>query len=646
MRPLAPGVALLALLIAGSGAARALEMKETPSLREAVAEGKLPPVTARAPQDPFIVDLAADGKSAGRSGGVLRILMSHAKDTRLMVAYGYSRLVAFNEKLQLVPDILAAVDDDDERVFTFHLRKGMRWSDGAPFTSEDFRYFWEDVANNKALSPFGLPRDLLVAGEAPKVEFPDETTVRYSWSKPNPLFLSRLADATPLEIYMPAHYLKQFHAKYANPERLQHLVKDHKQRNWAALHTRMSHSYKNDNPDLPTLQPWVLITHAPAERFVFVRNPYYYRFDPGGHQLPYLDRVNMDIVDSKLVPLKTEAGETDLQARYLRFDDYTFLKKGERQNDYTVRLWRSGIGSEVALYPNLNVKDPVWRRIVRDVRFRRALSLAINRHEINKVVFFGLGIEGNNTVLPESPLFKPRFQKLWADFDIGRANALLDQMGLTKRDDRGIRLLPDGRPMDIVVETAGGSTEQTDVLQLIHDTWLKAGLHLYIKPLQLEVFRNRIFAGETLISVFSGLDDGIPVPAISPAELAPTSEDQLQWPKWGDYYDSHGKTGEPCDLPEAQELLELNHKWNLSDDRDERTRIWQQMLEISADQQFTIGIVSAVPQPVVVNNHLQNVPQKAIYSWEPGAQFGVYRPDTFWFDNVPAETASLTGAKP
>jgi peptide/nickel transport system substrate-binding protein len=625
--------------LATAAPAFAFDMRETPSLREEVKEGKLPPVTQRAPEHPLIVDLKAAGKMPGRPGGTLHMLMSSAKDTRLMVVYGYSRLVGFNEKYQIVPDIAESVDVQGERVFTFHLRKGMRWSDGQPFTSDDFRYYWDDVANNKQLSRYGLPSVLVVDGEKPKVEFPDKYTVRYSWSKPNPLFLPRIASPESIDLYMPAHYMKQFHDKYADKEKLEKMVKAAKQRNWAALHTLMGHAYKNQNPNLPTLQPWVLVTAPPAERFVFVRNPYYYRFDSAGHQLPYIDKVAIDIVDSKLIPLKTEAGETDLQARYLRFSDYTFLKKGEKQNNYTVRLWRSGTGSQVALYPNLNAKDPVWRTVLRDVRFRRALSLGINRHEINRVIYYGLGLESNNTVLPDSPLFKPEFQKLWTKFDLKEANKLLDAMGLTKRNEKGLRLLPDGRPMDIVVETSG-SSEQADVLQLIKDSWAKLGISLFTKPSELETFRNRIFSGETLISIYNGLDDGIPTADISPDELAPTAQDQLQWSRWGDYYESNGKSGEPVDMPEAKELLTLNEQWRQSGNHDERVRIWQHMLEINAEQQYSIGIVSGVPQPVVVNNHVMNVPQKGVYSWDPGAHFGVYKPDSFWFDNAPAETAS------
>ena len=159
--------------------------------------------------------------------------------------------------------------------------------------------------------------------------------------------------------------------------------------------------------------------------------------------------------DGRLVPARACAGNGDPKARYLRVANYTFLKQCEQRNHYRVYLWEKALGSQVALYPNLNVEDPVWRTLMRDVRFRRALSLGIDRHEVNEVVYFGLGKESANTVLPRSPLFRPEFQTAWAAFDVKRANALLDAIGLTRRDADGIRLVPAGRPMQQVVVTSG-----------------------------------------------------------------------------------------------------------------------------------------------------------------------------------------------
>jgi peptide/nickel transport system substrate-binding protein len=605
---------------------------EPPLLAEAVQSKQLPPMHERVPKKPLLVDFDGAKRLPGKHGGDLRMLMAKDRDIRMMVVYGYARLIGYDEELKFVPDIVERYENVGEREFTFHLRPGHRWSDGKPFTSEDFRYFWEDVLNNKMLSPIGLPQALLVNGKGPKVSFPDALTVRYAWDEPNPLFLPALAAPSPLFIYRPAHYLKQFHPRYIGEEKAKEQATAAKARNWAGLHNKKDEQYRFDNPDLPTLEPWINTTPLPTTRFVLVRNPYFHRVDQAGRQLPYIDRVIINLSDEKLVPAKTGAGESDLQARYLRFDDYTFLKQGEKRNDYRVRLWKTVKGSQIALYPNLNAADPVWRDLLRDVRFRRALSLAIDRHEINEVIYFGLVQPSNNTVLPQSPLFEKRFRDAWTKFDIQQANLLLDRIGLTKRDDRGIRLMPDGRPLEIVVDTAGESTEETDVLELIRDSWRKIGVALFTRPSQREVFRQRIFSGQSIMSTWSGLNNGIPTAEMSPEELAPLKQDQLEWPQWGNHVESKGKGGEPPALPEAAELLALFEAWRRAETNTERDRIWRRMLEIHAEQQFTIGTVTGNLQPVVVSGVLRNVPAEGLYNWDPGAYFGMYRPDTFWFD--------------
>ncbi len=625
------GVLALALLQAMPGLPRAA-LLETPMFKAQVAGGKLPGVDDRVPSDPAVAQVDAVGKP----GGELRMLMAGPKDTRMMVVYGYARLVGYTPALKLVPDILASIDVEGGRLFTLHLRRGMKWSDGQPFTAEDFRYWFEDVARNPKLSPSGLPRSLLAAGQPPHFEVIDDATIRYGWPRPNPLFLPDLAGPDPLFIYCPAHYLKQFHEKFADKATLAALVKKAQVHNWAALHNRKNTMYRNDNPALPALEPWILKTKMPADRIQFDRNPYYYRVDTAGHQLPYIDRVILSIADSAIIPAKTGAGESDLQARYLRFDNYTFLKQSETRNGFAVRLWRTGPGSQMALYPNLNVNDPVWRKLVRDVRFRRALSLAVNRHEINQVIYFGLAIEGQNTVLPQSPLYKPAYRSAWAGYDIAEANRLLDEIGLQKRGDDEVRLLPDGRPMEIVVEDSGESTEHSDVLELIRDSWRHIGIRLFAKPSQLTLFRRRVFAGETLMSIDKGIENGLANAASSPWELAPTSQQQLEWPKWGQYYETEGHGGTAPDLPSAIRLKELYEDWLGSASPPQQTGVWREMLQIWADQVFSIGTVAGVLQPVVISNKLRNIPDEGIYNWDPGAFFGIYKPDQFWFDESAA----------
>jgi peptide/nickel transport system substrate-binding protein len=591
--------------------------------------GKLPPVEQRLPEHPAIAQMP----DIGRQGGEIHMLMASSKDTRVLVAYSYARLVSYDRNYQLVPDILESFETDQSKSFTFHLRKGMKWSDGEPFTTDDFRYYWEDVANNGELQPGGLPTELLADGKPPKVEIVDASTIRYSWDAPNAEFLPALARAAPLFIFRPAHYLKKYHIKYAKKDKLEALVKKSGQRNWASLHNKKDNQYKNDNPDLPTLDPWMLRVKPPAQRFVFTRNPFYYRVDSLGRQLPYLDQIVFDIADNKLIAAKTASGESDLQARYIAFDDYTILKAGEASNHYHVRLWDDGRGSNMALYPNLTTNDPTWRQVMRDIRFRRALSLAINRHEINQAIYFGLGKEGANGVLDHCPMYSPEIQKMWASYDPDQANALLDQMGLSQRNEDGIRLLPDGRPLQIIIDTAGEGLEESDVLDLISESWKQVGIALFVKPSQREVFRNRIFAGDSVMAISSGIENSFPTPDMTPAEFAPATQQQYMWSKWGQYIETGGKSGEKVDLPAARQLAEWLHDWRMSPDPAERLNVWYEILHLWADQVFTIGVVANVPQPVIVADRLQNVPEKAIYAWEPGAHFGLFKPDTFWVND-------------
>ena len=626
-----PQLATLLLTLCAPALALAASIQETPFFAARVGEGALPPVAERVPAQPRLIDISAPGLSLGQPGGTLRVLMGDQRDIRMMTMYGYTRLVVFNQKSELEPDLLASFDVDKGRVFTLHLRPGHKWSDGHLFSTEDFRYFWEDVANNDKLNPGGPPPQMLNAGMKPKVEIIDALTIRYSWDEPNPSFLPALASAQPLYIYMPAHYLKQFHAKYADKAALAAAAKAAKVKDWSSLHERKSRMYRPENPDLPALDPWINRTPPPAEQFTFERNPFFHRVDANGRQLPYIDTVLMSLGSTSLIPAKIGSGEGDLQARYLRFDNYTFLKEAEARHGFKVRLWQNAIGSFVALTPNFNTLDPVWRGLVRDVRFRRALSLGINRHDINQSIFFGLARETANTVLPASPLFKPQYASAYANYDPEAAGALLDELGLRERDWEGYRRLPDGRRAELIVETAGENSEESDILELVAGDYLKLGLRIIVRGTQRDVFRRRIMAGQTVLSANVGLDNALPGPDMPPDALAPSNRGQMHWPRWGEHMESNGAAGEAADLPEAMELVQLLKDWRKSSTTQERAAIWTRMLEIHADQVFTIGVISGTQQPVVVSNKLNNVPVNGNYSFEPGAYFGMYRPDTFWF---------------
>ena len=192
-----------AVALAVPNEARA-ELRETPALKNDVGIGNLPRVEDRVPEEPAVAEL----ETIGTPGGELRMLMGGPKDTRMMVVYGYARLVGYTPSLKFAPDILKSIEIEDNRIFTLHLRKGHKWSDGQPFTTEDFRYWFEDVAQNKHLSPSGLPISMLPQGERPQFEVLSETAVRYSWARPNPLFLPDLAGPEPA-LHLPAISLSQ-----------------------------------------------------------------------------------------------------------------------------------------------------------------------------------------------------------------------------------------------------------------------------------------------------------------------------------------------------------------------------------------------------------------------------------------------------
>ena len=604
-------------------------LRETPMLADQVKSGALPPIDKRIPQPPWVVTQFAGGDGPGQQGGQLNMLVASARDTRLMTIYSYTRLIIHDPKFKLKPDILESYEEKDGREFTFKLRAGHKWSDGEPFTTEDFRFFWEDVANNKELSSSGPSVELLVDGKPPKVEIIDPLTIKYTWEKPNPYFIESQARAAPLFLFRPAHYLKKFHTKYTPEAEILKAAKGGQQ-NWVQVYKRLDVMYANDNIDLPTLNPWVNTTASPAQRFVYLRNPFYHRIDAKGQQLPYIDRVIFTVAATNLVPAKAGLGEADLQPRYLNMRDYTFLQKSAQTSGVNVRLWESGSGSQIALYPNLTANDEEWRKLMRDVRFRRALSLAIDRDELNQVVYIGLAKPSNNTIMPRSELFKPEYATKWANYDPKLANKLLDEIGLTKKDSQGIRLLPDGRPATIVVEHASEETEDADALALIADNWKKIGIKMLTKPQTRENFRLRTFSGEAVMTAFAGAVTAVPTVNTSPKEFAPTMLGGLQWSRWGMFVESKGRQGEKCDMESACKLLDYVKEWETGATPADRRKAWEKILQTNADEVFSIGTVNGIRQPIVVGPKVRNVPKEGYYAWDPGGYIGLYQPDTFW----------------
>jgi len=600
--------------------------------QQRVASGELPELANRLPDNPRVINLASIGREAGQHGGRIRMLIGQQKDIRYVPMNSYSRLIGYDEQLQHVPDILESYTVEEGRIFTFHLRPGHRWSDGSDFTADDFQYYWNDVILNREILRGGPPTNLKVNGEVARFEMLDRHTVRYSWESPMPQFLSMLASPIPQTLALPAAYMRQFHAKYQTAEKLYAFIEAYRVDDWVGLHRKLSRQNRPENPDLPTLEAWRPTTAPPAEQFIFERNPYFHRVDENGRQLPYVDEFVMNVSSTEIIGAKTATGESDLQMTGIALPDYTLIKEAENRFPLKVSLWRRTQGSSVALYPNLNCKDKMWRDLFQDVRFRRALSLAVNRREINQVIYYGLGHESANTVLPESPLYKPEYASAWSTHDPDAANALMDELGLIERNRSGIRLLPDGRAANITVESAGESTLQTDVLELTRDYFRDIGIALFIRSSQRDIFRSRVTGGDVQMSVWQGYDNGLPSADMPPKELAPTSDAQLNWPVWGLHHMSANMQGRPSELREVQALSQLFEDWLLTTTTEQREQIWADMLAIHADQVFSIGTVNGSLQPVVRSARLRNVPDDGLIGFAPTSYLGVYMPDTFWLE--------------
>ncbi|MGB0853082.1 MAG: ABC transporter substrate-binding protein [Pikeienuella sp.] len=606
-------------------------LQESLYLQHRVEAEDVPPVAERVPMEPLIVDLEARGRTLGKQGGEIRTFIGRAKDIRYMVVYGYARLVGYDETFQLKADILKSVEVEEGRIFTLRLRKGHKWSNGDAFTAEDFRYWWEDIANNAELAPGGPPELMMVKGQPPAFEVIDEVTVRYSWDAPNPRFLPALASARPPFIYRPSTFLKKYHATYADPAKLAERVEKKKRKSWAALHNKIDNMYKFDNPKLPTLQPWVNTDKKNNTRYRLERNPFYHRIDKAGVQLPYIDTVEMTIAAGGLIPAKVNRGEADMQVRGLGFSDAAVLKRGEAEGGYKTYLWSSGTGSDIALYPNQTVADPVWRELMRDVRFRRALSLGISRKALNKSLYYGMALEAGVAALPASPFYSEEKLRSFAKYDPEAANALLDEMGLTARDSDGMRLMPDGRRMVVIVESAGERQEETDALELIAEMWRDIGIDMTFRSLDRDILRNKASSGQSMMPVWMGWNNGVPTPDASPKALAPVDQTNFSWPKWGQHFQTSGGAGDAPESPEAKRLLELFKEWSLASSASQKAAIWEEMLEIHADQVFAIGLVSASPQPVVFSARMKNVTEEGVFTWEPAAHLGAYRIDELYY---------------
>ncbi len=582
---------------------------EAPILTELVKQGKLPPVERRLPQNPIVIEPLEE---IGKYGGVLRSFYRGTADIGAITNHvRYVRLVRYKGDLgSLEPDIAEKWSmTRDCKEFTFYIRKGIKWSDGEPFTADDVIFWYEDVVLNKELTPV-FPEWLTAGERPPKIEKINEYAFKIIFDAPYSLFLLREAGGSgEALINYPKHYLKQFHPKYTDLRKLEELAKKEGLDTWYKLFAKKADWLQN--PDLPVLTAWKVTSFSGATgRVVMERNPYFHKIDSAGNQLPYIDKVIWEMYGNKEVEImKVISGEVDLHIRHFRAPDYPVLSANREKGKYRTVLYYEDRGCDdlVVYWINQTVEDPVLRKIFRDKRFRIAFSLAINRKEINDLVYLGLGKPRQASMPSSSPYYDPEWEKTYTEYDPERANKLLDEMGLLKRDKEGFRLRPDGKTLEITIEFAGGSM-QPDALTLLKKYLENIGIKVNLKFEDWSLYNVRAAANEIQVGAWIAFLPKI----ISPAQLLATASNSPWAPLWGKWYLTGGKAGEEPPK-EMKQIYRLWEKVKTTPSAKERDRLFREICKIHKENLWIIGAVGETPRIGIIKDNLRNIVEKAPY---------------------------------
>lgn len=587
---------------------------EAPTLAELVSAGTLPPVAERLPANPLVVPVV---EAIGTYGGTWRAGLVGGNDTLwLQRTIGYENLVRWNpEWTEVVPNVAESFEaSEDATAYTFTLREGMRWSDGEPFTADDIMFWFEDVALNQELTPNR-------GTNPPTVEKLDQHTVRFSFEEPNGLFLQTLATTSgEFATRYPKHYLKQFHPTY-NPDGIDKLVQESGAANWVELFQRKGAAIAGtpydaiwSNAELPRLHAWVITTpYGESTQVVAERNPFYFKVDPDGNQLPYIDKVVYEVVQSPdVLLLKALNGEIDMQDRSIAtlqnkavFAD-NMEKGGYRFFDTIPATMNTNL-----INLNLNHKDPVKRELFQNKDFRIGLSYAINRPEIIDLVFVGQGEPFQAAPRPESPFYNEQLATQYTEYDVAKANEHLDKAGLTERDAEGYRLGPDGKRVSFVVEIAAGfSQAHVDVMQLVAAQWKVVGIEAAVKPVDRALFDTRRLANEHDAVIWDGAG-GLDV-IQNGNYYFPRSNRSDYAQAWATWYlnpSGDGAQTAPEEPPAAvQQQMQLYDQLTRTSDPAEQEQLMREILDIAAEQFYTIGISLPSNTYGIVKNNFRNVP--------------------------------------
>ena len=618
--------------------------KEAPQLAELVKAGKLPPVAERIGQDPLVIKPL---HSIGKYGGTWRSGFTGPADfwNGFRCCSGPDHLMFWDYTGdKAVPNIARGLEmQDGGRSWLVQLRRGMKWSDGKPFSADDFVFWYEDVYKNKDLVPTPSAQ-MAINGKQGSIEKVDAQTVRFKFPEPYFMLPDVLAGATDLAGqgfayrgmggFAPAHYLKQFHPKYVGQAELDKKVKDAKYDSWVRMFLA-----KNDwalNPELPVVSPWKTATPINTATWSLERNPYSVFVDTAGNQLPYIDRVVLTLAENlEVLNLRAIAGEYDYQQRHIDLGKLPVLIENQQKGGYKVYLDPGDYGGDMIIKFNLNYDaDPEIAKWFNTADFRRALSLGIDRDQINETFWLGTGTPGS-VVPADTNKYNPgpQYRKLWSTLDVKKANEMLDKIGLSKKDPQGYRLRADGKGrLRIEIMTLGGQFVQyTQISEMIREQWKKIGIDLQVQEVERSLALKRTAANEQQLGAWNndGSEHLFTFPLhVFPFELAAVASSGPLYVKWFHSAGAQGKEPEP-------RMKELMEKWKkaFGVPEKERIQLGKDIWKIAAEEVYIIGVVGVGPAANgvrIVKTNMGNIPARQ-YNSPDGKTPAISRPVTFYY---------------
>lgn len=582
---------------------------EAPMLKEKVDKGELPSVENRLPEDPLVVPPISE---IGEYGGVLRLYAPSTDSFDDLHWVREANWVKTKENCYYEDTDLygvnmhraAAIDVNETNTeFVIHMRKGMKWSDGEPVTSEDIRFAAEDVWMNEEMQEWWFS---WMADNRPTVTVVDEYTIKFTFQNPAKKFLTDLAgwgSNQGLGIgETPSHYLKQFHIKYN--ENADEEAKAEGYDDWVKRYDEMANCGDSQtNLDLPTINAWMLKSKTTSQR-VYERNPYYWMVDTDGNQLPYIDGYIVTAVsDIEVAKLKLIAGEFDIAGQFLiQLSEYPMMKQNEEAGQYTIQLCKGNATAMPVVAPNMNHKDPVLRELFSTPDFRKALSYAINRDEINQISFGGLAKPMQDIFTICDYFDSSEYLSMYTEYDLEKATELLDGMGLTK-DGNGYYLRPDGEPLVInlqtIVEEGWG-----DSAELIAKHWTDIGVKTQYNPIDRTLFGERNEANELDVWVWQ---DAAPTEFKAQGDAGQWGLNEKAW-DYDKWFKSNGEEGTepPEEFKEYYQNVQnlANADYGSEEYMDLMKKVWDFRIK---DQLYCIGTVGDYPSPMLIKNGLANV---------------------------------------